>query len=159
MKDYLVRGLVDSKNCRVFACQTTNLLEESRKKHGLWPTASAALGRMMSVTLMMAAMNKNNEKMTVTINGGGPIGTMMAVTHGDGHIKGFVGNPEVHYTYNSNGHLAVGVAVGNQGTSQNCLSAQELFLSDTIFSNRRNTIYNKCKATPSILFRIEGVFI
>ena len=38
--------------------------EESRKKHGLWPTASAALGRMMSVTLMMAAMNKNNEKMT-----------------------------------------------------------------------------------------------
>lgn len=118
MKDYLVRGLVDSKNCRVFACQTTNLLEESRKKHGLWPTASAALGRMMSVTLMMAAMNKNNEKMTVTINGGGPIGTMMAVTHGDGHIKGFVGNPEVHYTYNSNGHLAVGVAVGNQGTLQ-----------------------------------------
>lgn len=118
MKDYLVRGLVDSKNCRVFACQTTNLLEESRKKHGLWPTASAALGRMMSVTLMMAAMNKNNEKMTVTINGGGPIGTMMVVTHGDGHIKGFVGNPEVHYTYNSNGHLAVGVAVGNQGTLQ-----------------------------------------
>lgn len=118
MKDYLVRGLVDSKNCRVFACCTTNLLEEARKKHDLWPTASAALGRMFSATLMMAAMNKNNEKMTVTINGGGPIGTMMAVTQGDGYIKGFVGNPEVHYTYNSSGHLAVGVAVGNQGTLQ-----------------------------------------
>jgi len=118
MKDYLVRGLVNSKNCRVFACVTTNLLEEARQKHGLWPTASAALGRMMSATLMMSAMNKNNEKMTVTINGGGPIGTMMAVTHGDGKIKGFVGNPEVHYTYNANGHLAVGVAVGNQGTLQ-----------------------------------------
>lgn len=118
MKDYLVRGLVTSKNCRVFACQTTQLLEEARNKHGLWPTASAALGRMFSATLMMAAMNKNNEKMTVTINGGGPIGTMMAITRGDGHIKGFVGNPEVHYTYNSNGHLAVGVAVGNQGTLQ-----------------------------------------
>lgn len=118
MKDYLVRGLVNSKNCRVFACQTTQLLEEARNKHGLWPTASAALGRMFSATLMMAAMNKNNEKMTVTINGGGPIGTMMAITRGDGHIKGFVGNPEVHYTYNSNGHLAVGVAVGNQGTLQ-----------------------------------------
>ena len=62
MKDYLVRGLVNSKNCRVFACQTTNLLEEARKDHDLWPTASAALGRMMSATLMMAAMNKNNEK-------------------------------------------------------------------------------------------------
>ena len=62
--------------------------------------------------------NKNNEKMTVTINGGGPIGTMMAVTRGDGHIKGFVGDPHVHYTYNDTGHLAVGVAVGTQGTLQ-----------------------------------------
>ena len=59
MKDYLVRGLVNSKNCRVFACQTTNLLEKARQEHDLWPTASAALGRMMSATLMMAAMNKN----------------------------------------------------------------------------------------------------
>ena len=73
MKDYLVRGLVNSKNCRVFACVTTNLLDEARKKHNLWPTASAALGRMMSATLMMARMNKNSEKMTVIINGGGPI--------------------------------------------------------------------------------------
>ena len=105
MKDYLVRGLVNSKNCRVFACQTTNLLEKARQEHDLWPTASAALGRMMSATLMMAAMNKNNEKMTVTINGGGPIGTMMAVTRGDGHIKGFVGDPHVHYTYNDTGKV------------------------------------------------------
>lgn len=118
MKDYLVRGIVESKNCRVFACQTTNLLEEARKHHGLWPTASAALGRLMSASLMMARMNKNNEKMTTTINGGGPIGTMMSVTNGDGNIKGFVGNPEVHYTYNDTGKLAVGVAVGKQGTLQ-----------------------------------------
>lgn len=118
MKDYLVRGIVESKNCRVFACQTTNLLEEARQKHGLWPTASAALGRMMSATLMMAAMNKNKEKMTVTINGGGPIGTMLASTHSDGKIKAFVANPEVHYTYNDTGKLAVGVAVGKEGTLQ-----------------------------------------
>ena len=43
---------------------------------------------------------------------------MMAVTRGDGHIKGFVGDPHVHYTYNDTGHLAVGVAVGTQGTLQ-----------------------------------------
>lgn len=118
MKDYLVRGLVNSKNCRVFACRTTHLVDEARQHHYLWPTASAALGRMMSATAMMAAMNKNNEKMTITINGGGPIGTMMTVTNGDGNIKGFVSNPEVHYTYNETGHLAVGVAVGQQGTLQ-----------------------------------------
>lgn len=118
MKDYLVRGIVESKNCRVFACRTTNLLEYARASHDLWPTASAALGRMMSVTLMMGAMNKNKEKMTVTINGGGPIGTMIASTNSDGKIKGFVSEPHVHYTYNDSGKLAVGVAVGNQGTIQ-----------------------------------------
>lgn len=118
MKDYLVRGIVDSKNCRVFACSTTQLLEVARQKHGLWPTASAALGRMMSATLMLGAMNKNKEKMTVTINGGGPIGTMLATTNSDGKIKAFVGEPQVHYTYNDTGKLAVGVAVGNQGTLQ-----------------------------------------
>ena len=107
MKDYLVRGLVNSKNCRVFACTTTNLTNVAQQNHNLWPCASAALGRMMAVTLMMGAMNKNKEKMTVVINGGGPIGTMLCTTHSDGKIKGFVSNPEVHYTYNDTGKLAV----------------------------------------------------
>lgn len=118
MKDYLIRGIVESKNCRIFACSTKHLTDKARELHSLWPTASAALGRMMSASLMMASMNKNNEKMTTTINGGGPIGTMMCVTKGDGKIKGFVANPEVHYTYNDTGKLAVGVAVGNNGTLQ-----------------------------------------
>ena len=118
MKDYLVRGLVESRNCRVFACTTKNLLETARQKHDLWPTASAALGRLMSATLMLGAMNKNHEKMTVTINGGGPIGTLMACTHSDGKIKAFVGNPHVHYTYEETGKLGVGIAVGNHGTLQ-----------------------------------------
>ncbi len=118
MSDYLVRGIVQSKNCRVFACRTTELLDVARQKHQLWPTASATLGRMMSATLMMGAMNKSNEKMTVTINGGGPIGTMIAVTHSDGKIKAFLANPQVHYTYPETGKLAVGVAVGHDGTLQ-----------------------------------------
>ncbi len=115
MKDYLVRGIVDSKNVRVFACSTTNLLEEARQKHGLWPTASAALGRMMSVVLMMGSMMKSEKSLSCTINGGGPIGTMICSTKGDGKVKGFVANPEVHYTYNDTGKLAVGVAVGKEG--------------------------------------------
>ena len=114
MKDYLVRGIVESKNCRVFACTTKQLLEVARQKHDLWPTASATLGRFMSATFMLAAMNKNHEKMTVTMNGGGNIGTIMACTNSDGKIKAFVGNPHVHYTYEDTGKLGVGLAVGNQ---------------------------------------------
>ena len=43
---------------------------------------------------------------------------MLASTNSDGKIKAFVGNPQVHYTYNDTGHLAVGVAVGREGTLQ-----------------------------------------
>ena len=42
MKDYLVRGLVNSKNCRVFACKTTNLVDEARKHHNLSPASRVA---------------------------------------------------------------------------------------------------------------------
>lgn len=118
MHDYLVRGIVENRNCRIFTVDTKGVLEQARTHHNLWPTASAALGRLISITFMMASMNKNEEKMTITINGGGPIGTMMTVTNGNGKLKGFVSNPEVHYTYNDTGKLAVGVAVGNQGTIQ-----------------------------------------
>lgn len=118
MRDYLVRGTVKNRPIRVFACKTTDLLEKARGMHDLWPTSAAALGRMMSATLMMASMEKNNEKMTVTINGGGPIGTMLCVTSGDGKIKGFVAEPHCMYTNNETGKLAVGYAVGNQGYLQ-----------------------------------------
>lgn len=118
MADKLVRGLSNKNNCRVFAVETTGLTEVARVKHGLWPTASAALGRLMAVTLIMGAMNKSKDKITVNINGGGPIGTMMAVTKSDGKVKGFVANPEVHYQYNDTGKLAVGVAVGKEGYLQ-----------------------------------------
>lgn len=118
MKDYLVRGIVKDRPIRVFACKTTDLVEKARVMHDLWPTSSAALGRMMSSVLMMASMEKNNEKLTVTINGGGPIGTMLCVTQGDGKIKGFVGDPHCMYHNNETGKLAVGFAVGNEGYLQ-----------------------------------------
>ena len=118
MKDYLVRGTISNRPIRVMACVTTHLVEEARVAHDLWPTSSAALGRMMSATLMMGSMLKNEEKLTVTINGGGPIGTMLCVTNGDGKIKGFVGNSQCMYTNNHTGKLAVSAAVGNQGYLQ-----------------------------------------
>lgn len=118
MEDYLVRGTVKDRPIRLFACRTTALVEKARVMHDLWPTSSAALGRMMSSVLMMSSMEKNNEKLTVTINGGGPMGTLLCVSQGNGKIKGFVGEPHCMYTNNETGKLAVGYAVGNQGYLQ-----------------------------------------
>ncbi len=115
MKDYLTRGLALNNNVRIFACDTTEMANEAQRRHDLWPTASAALGRTMSATAMIGGMNKNKEKVTITINGGGPIGTIMTQTKSDGVVRGFVGQPHTQYEYHDRKKLAVGIAVGNEG--------------------------------------------
>lgn len=117
MKDELVKALVCGERVRVIVNSTTNLCEEARRRHDCWPTAAAALGRVLSIGSIMGSMQKNeHEKVTIQINGGGPIGTIMVDCFANGNVRGFVGDPHQFYTYNDTGKLAVGVAVGNQGT-------------------------------------------
>ena len=116
MADILTRGIAREGRVRVFACDTTELVNVAQEKHKLWPVASAALGRTMSVGCMMGSMLKSeNEKITIEINGGGPMGTILVDAHHDGSVRGFVADPEHHYVYNDTNKLAVGVAVGRDG--------------------------------------------
>ena len=117
MKDQLVKALVCEERVRVIVNSTTNLCEEARRRHDCWPTASAALGRVLSIGSIMGSMQKSeNEKVTIQINGGGPIGTIMVDCFPNGDVRGFVSDPEQFYTYNDTGKLAVGYAVGREGT-------------------------------------------
>ena len=96
--------------------KSTNTVEEARKRHNTTPTVSAALGRTLTAGLMMGYMMKNeNDRLTVNINGGGPIGTILTVSDNSGHIKGYVDNPNVDLPLKANGKLDVGGAVGTDG--------------------------------------------
>lgn len=117
MKDYLLKAVACHEHVRVYICSSTNLVEEARQRFDLWPTASATLGRTLSVGSMMGSMLKSDkEQLTIRINGGGPIGTVLVDAYSDGHVRGFVSNSHVHYQYNDTGKLAVGIAVGKEGT-------------------------------------------
>ena len=101
---------------RIHLFNSKEMVEEARKTHDLWPTSCAALGRTLSVTALMGQMQKGeNEAVTVTINGGGEIGTILCVAQGDGTVKGFCGQPHIYETYPDTGKLAVGKAVGTDG--------------------------------------------
>ena len=116
MKDQLVRAITPNQHVRILACTTTNLCEAARKQHDLWPTSAAALGRVMSVAAILGGMLKSEkEKVTVQINGGGAIGTIMADANHKGEVRGFVGDPHQYLKYNDSNKLAVGLVVGNQG--------------------------------------------
>ena len=101
---------------RAILIEGTQMVERARQIHGLSRTATAALGRTLMATSMMGSMLKGeNESLTVTIKGGGPIGTIMAVGKADASVKGYVAFPDVELPRAANGKLPVGAAVGKDG--------------------------------------------
>ena len=115
-RDYLLKVIDHDKNLRVFIARTTALVEEAHQRHGTSATASAALGRVMTAAIMMAADLKGEEDvLTVKVNGNGPAGTVLATADSQGGVRGFIANPEADLPCRSNGKLAVGDLVGTDG--------------------------------------------
>lgn len=114
MKDYLVKALGFNDEIRAMAVSTTHLVDEARRRHNCWPTASAALGRTLTVASMMGSQLKGQETITIRINGNGPIGAIVVDANSEGTVRGYAANPEIHFQYNS-GKLNVGMAVGTDG--------------------------------------------
>ncbi|MBK4205325.1 redox-regulated molecular chaperone HslO [Bacillus spizizenii] len=114
--DYLVKALAYDGKVRAYAARTTDMVNEGQRRHGTWPTASAALGRTMTASLMLGAMLKGDDKLTVKIEGGGPIGAIVADANAKGEVRAYVSNPQVHFDLNEQGKLDVRRAVGTSGT-------------------------------------------
>ncbi|WP_106534706.1 Hsp33 family molecular chaperone HslO [Planomicrobium soli] len=115
MGDYLVRGLGFNGSVRAFAVDTTQTVGEAQRRHMMWPTASAALGRAMTGGVMLGAMLKGDNKVTIKIEGGGPIGAILVDSDAKGGVRGYVTNPQTHFDLNESGKLDVRRAVGIEG--------------------------------------------
>lgn len=115
MSDYLVKALAFDGQVRAYAVRSTNTVSEAQRRHQTWPTASAALGRSMTAGVMMGAMLKGDEKLTIKINGGGPLGPILVDSNAKGEVRGYVTNPQTHFELNEHGKLDVRRAVGTDG--------------------------------------------
>lgn len=116
MNDYLVKALAYEGKVRAYAVRTTETVTEAQRRHQTWRTASAALGRAMTAGVMMGAMLKGEEKLTIKIEGGGPIGVILVDSNAKGEVRGYVTNPQVDFESNEHGKLDVRRAVGTSGT-------------------------------------------
>lgn len=114
-EDVLVRGTAWGGKIRAFAARTTRLTDELRRRHGTFPTASAALGRTATAGAMMGAMLKGKEKLTIQVKGDGPVGQIVVDANADGEVRGYVDHPQVHLASNPQGKLDVAGAVGRSG--------------------------------------------
>ena len=132
MNDKLIRGLGINDEVRIFALDTTETVNEAVKRHGAYPTAAAALGRAMTATVVLGAMLKGEEKVTVTIEGGGPIGAIVTDANAKGEVRGYLKNPQVHFELNEHGKLDVRRAVGTNGFLR---VAKDIGLKDNFVGN------------------------
>lgn len=114
-KDRLVRGTALNGKVRAFAARTTELVEEMRRRHDTYPTATAAMGRTATAGAIMGAMLKGNEKLNIQVRGDGPVGQIVVDSNAAGEVRGYVDHPHVHLPSNSKGKLDVRGAVGTEG--------------------------------------------
>ena len=116
MTDKIEKFLAYNGRISVVCISSTNMVEEARKLHDLSPVATAAFGRMLTITAILAnEMKSEKDKLTVQIKGNGPIETMLATANNFPKVKGYVANPHVDLPLNEFGKLDVGRAVGSVG--------------------------------------------
>lgn len=111
--DRLIRGTGQNHQIRVIGAITTDLVNEAVNNHKSSPVASAALGRLLTGTLMMGVTMKNDkDKLTIQVKGDGPIGGLLVTANSTGQAKGYAVNPLVDIPPKANGKLDVSGAVG-----------------------------------------------
>ena len=119
MKDYVIKATSGNGQVRAYVGITKNLVQTARDNHNTIKVATAALGRTLTATTMMGLMMKNdNDELSVSIKGGGPIGTILTTADSKGNVKGYVQYPDlngVQVEDYPNGKLNVAGAVGKEG--------------------------------------------
>jgi molecular chaperone Hsp33 len=110
--DQLVHGTAAGGTVRCMAAVTTNLVAEAARRHDLWPTVAAALGRTLTGTLLLGSSLKELDRLTVQIVCSGPIGGITAEANALGQVRGYVKNPEADAPFNEQGKFDVRAVVG-----------------------------------------------
>lgn len=115
--DQIIRMIAKDAPVKASAVSARELVERARNIHTLLPVATAALGRtLMAASMMGDALKEENGALTLQIKGGGPLGTVLAVSDSGGNVRGYVQNPHVELMEKEPGKLDVGAAVGTDGT-------------------------------------------
>lgn len=114
--DYIIRAMSRDGFVKAMAIRSTGLVERARQIHKTTPTATAALGRLLTGCSMMGNLQKvENGALTLQVKGGGPLGTLLATSDAEGNVRGYVSNPHITLLEKYAGKLDVGAAVGTDG--------------------------------------------
>ncbi|MBP3330701.1 MAG: Hsp33 family molecular chaperone HslO [Clostridia bacterium] len=112
----IIRCISQEGDLTVMAVESTDMVQRAHEIHSTSKVASAALGRLLTAASMMGAVLKGaDSSITLRINGGGPVGSVIAVSDSTGNVRGYIGDASVELPLNKKGKLDVGGAVGTDG--------------------------------------------
>ena len=117
MTNEIVRAITGDGLVKAAAITGRDIVERARNIHRLLPMGTAALGRtLLGASLMGDMLKEEKGSLTLQIKGGGPLGTILAVSDHRGNVRGYVQDPQVELMEQRPGKLDVGRAVGTDGT-------------------------------------------
>lgn len=117
MKDQLIKALALEGRVRLYIDRTTDMVQEAKNRFDMNNGTAVVLGRVLSIASIMGSMLKSEQEMlTININGGGPIGSVVVDAYANGNVRGFVSDPTASLPLLPDGHTDVAGLVGNTGT-------------------------------------------
>ncbi|GAB5046679.1 Hsp33 family molecular chaperone HslO [Thermodesulfovibrio sp. TK110] len=109
--DEVVKGLIKNEHVLVVATICTETVEYARKIHDTWPTATAAMGRVIAGSLLLASTLKDRQKVMIQIKGDGPLKEVVAESDFLYRVRAYVKRPHI-YMGLKNEKIDVGRAIG-----------------------------------------------
>ncbi len=109
--DEIVKGLIKDEHVLVVAVNCTEVVEEARKIHDTWPTATAAMGRVIAGTLLLASTLKDKQKVMLQVKGDGPLQEIVAESDWLFRVRAYVKRPHIYMGLKGE-KIDVGRAVG-----------------------------------------------
>lgn len=115
--DKIIRCITSDGAIMAAAVDASDIVFTAQRLHKTTPVATAALGRLLCAgSLMGINLKQEKAKLNISINGGGPLGSVFVVADSHGNVRGYVDNPDCPTTHYNSGKLNVAAAVGKDGT-------------------------------------------